>query len=336
MTSADETPSPPAEKGETTERRRGRARRLASASRALLRVVYRDPEHVSERMTLYAVDRLGDSAREWAESVRRARPDTPRAELAEELRLQTAHIARIDGAVSGTPFLIAFIPGYVTYLWQEMVMTLRTAALYDHDPRSLATASEMLALRGVHPTTEKAQAALVAARDTPVPEKPPQRRPLRKWIDSGFSLLVFGGFMHPSTAKQRKGKRQLLRDGLGLLVAGAIWVITWVLPFTFMIVMAWGCEIHARQLGRRVLIYYGGEASVNAAIAAAQHRRDHGHDKRAILRGAALFVSVAIPIGFVAYVTQVRNSVGINWLGAIGALVAASLVVATVVLATRR
>jgi hypothetical protein len=309
---------------------------VLSASRALLRLVYRDPEHVSERMTLYAVDRLRDSSREWAEAARRARADTPVAELAEELRIQTAKIARIDGAVSGTPFLIAFVPGYVTYLWQEMVMTLRTAALYDRDPRSLATASEMLVLRGVHPSVEKAEAALIAARDTPVPEKPPERRPLRKWVDSGFSLLVFGGFMKPSTKKQR-GKRQLIRDALGLIGAGVIWVITWVLPFTFMIVMAWGCEIHARQLGRRTLIYYGGEeASIHAAIAAAERRRDRGHDKRTILRGAAVFLSVAIPIVFVAYVAQLRGKGSIGWLGAVGALVAASLVVATVVLASRR
>lgn len=51
--------------------------------------------------------------------------------------------------------------------------------------------------------------------------------------------------------------------------------MTWVLPATFMIVMAWGCETHARQLGRRTLVFYDGEAaSVNAAIALAARRHD--------------------------------------------------------------
>src|SRR5438105_1209971 len=87
-----------------------------------------------------------------------------------------------------------------------------------------------------------------------------------------------------------------------------------------MIAMAWGCETHARQLGRRTLLYYDGEAaSVLDAIKAADARHDHGHDKRAIARAIFLFLSVAIPIGFVGYAQHIRHTVGFNWLGALGA-----------------
>jgi len=104
-----------------------------------------------------------------------------------------------------------------------------------------------------------------------------------------------------------------------------------------MIMMAWGCETHARQLGRRTVVFYDGEAaSVNAAIALAARRRDHGHDKRAVLRGIALFLSVAVPLGFIAFVNHVRNTVGFNWLVAVGALVALSLAIATAVISNRR
>ena len=118
--------------------RRSRIRRVFSGSRDLWRVVYRDPEHVPERLTLYTANRLGDASREWAQSVRSSHPDTPVAKIAEELRTQSAHVARIDGAISGTPFFIALVPGYLTYLQQEMRTTLRTAALYGRDPRELA------------------------------------------------------------------------------------------------------------------------------------------------------------------------------------------------------
>ena len=91
-----------------------------------------------ERLTLYTAGRLGDPSREWAKSVRSSRPDTPVVQIAEELRTQSAHVARIDGAISGTPFFIALVPGYLTYLQQEMRMTLRTAALYGRDPQELA------------------------------------------------------------------------------------------------------------------------------------------------------------------------------------------------------
>jgi uncharacterized paraquat-inducible protein A len=121
-----------------------------------------------------------------------------------------------------------------------------------------------------------------------------------------------------------------------LVLAGAIWVTTWVIPFTFMIMMAWGCESHARQLGRRALVFYDGdEAGVQAAIEVADGRRDRGHDKRAILRTIALFLSVAVPIGFIALIGRLRNTGGPNWLIALGALVALSLVIATVIVSNR-
>jgi hypothetical protein len=336
MASVDETAA--AEPEPDNRASRGRVRRMFAGSREAIRIVYRDPEHVSERLTLYAIARLAEPSAQWAESVRIARAKTPLEEIVEELRTQTAQVARIDGAISGTPFLIALVPGYLTYLYQEMRMTLRTAALYGRDPRQLQTAGEMLALRGVHPDVEHAEAALRSVQGTPMPESPAHRRSLRTWVDSGYRLLVFGGFLSAATAEPPK-RRALdrLRAVFSFLLGAGIWVMTWVLPFTFMIMMAWGCETHSRQLGRRALIFYGGEAaSVSAAMAVAERRRDRGHDKRALLRATALFLSVAIPLGFIAYVNHLRNTVGVNWLVAVGGLVAVSLVLATAVISSRR
>src|SRR5204863_6758349 len=225
MASPEETNSAGPELGAALSR--GRVRRMFAGSRELARIVYRDPEHVSERLTLYSVDRLADGSLEWARSVRITRADTPRAEVAEELRIQTAQIARIDGAISGTPFLIALVPGYLTYLYQEMRMTLRTAALYGRDPRALKTASEMLALRGVHSNLEQAEAALIAVQNTPLPDRPTQCRSLRTWVHSAYLLLVFGGFMSPSTAEPLKRPvLDRIRAVLSFLLAAAIWLLT--------------------------------------------------------------------------------------------------------------
>jgi hypothetical protein len=196
----------------------------------------------------------------------------------------------------------------------------------------------MLALRQVHPNADSAEAALVRVRETPMPEHPTERRSLRTLVNSVYAVLVFGGFLSPSTAKPpKRGWRYRIRAAASLLLGVAIWVTTWVLPVTFMILMAWGCETHARQLGRRALVFYDGEAaSANAAIALAQRRRDKGHDKRTLLRGTALLLSLVIPIAFIAYVDHERKTVGFNWLGALGALVALSLVIAIGVIANRR
>jgi hypothetical protein len=266
-----------------------------------------------------------------------ARPDTPRALIAVELRSPAAQAARIDGAISGTPFFIALVPGYLTYLLQETRTTLRTAALYDREPRSVQTAAEGLAPRGAHQTVDSAEAALITVRDKPAPERPAQRRSLRTWVHSVYLLLVFGGIMSAASAKPKGGALDRARAVCSVLLGIGIWVTTWVLPVTFMIVMAWGCETHTHQLGRRALVFYDGEEdSVTAAIAHADKRHDQGHDPRSILRALALFLSVAIPLGFIAYVDHVRKVVGVNWLGALGGVVALSMVIATAVISNRR
>ncbi len=337
MASADQVSQAEFDPGGSA-RRGSRVRRIFSGSRDLLRIVYRDPEHVAERLTLYAIDRLADPTQGWAQSKRSSQPDTPVARMAEEQRTQTAQIARIDGAISGTPFFLALVPGYVTYLWQEMRMTLRIAALYDRDPHHAQTAAEMLALRGVHPSAEAAAAALATVRDTPMPDRPASRRSLRTWVHSGYLLLVFGGFLSPSAAEPpQRSALDRLKSVLSLLLFVGIWVMTWVLPFTFMIMMAWGCETHARQLGRRALLFYGGDATtVDAAIAAADQRHDRGHDKRTIIRTVALFLSVAIPLGFLGVAVHFHKTVGFNGFVALGALVAISLVTATIIVSNRR
>jgi hypothetical protein len=143
--------------------------------------------------------------------------------------------------------------------------------------------------------------------------------------------------MSPSVAKEDTGTRGKVRAAFGVVVGVGIWATTWVLPLTFMIVMAWGCETHARQLGRRTLLYYDGEAdNILEAIKIADQRSDHGHDKRAIARAAALFLSVAIPLGFVGYAQHIRHTTGINWISALAVLVALSLVIAPAVISSRK
>lgn len=152
---------------------KGQLGRALSEGRRLARIAYRDPEHVSERITLNGAQQLGEESTEWATRARRERPDVPRGVIAEETRIQTARVARLDGAVAGTPFLIALVPGYLAYLWQEGVMERRIAALYDRDAGDLQTSAEILVLRRVHPTVEAAHAALRKVIAEPSRRSPP-------------------------------------------------------------------------------------------------------------------------------------------------------------------
>ena len=160
-----------------------------------------------------------------------------------ELRHQSATVARIDGAITGTPFFIAIVPGYLGYLPDSDDGALRTAALYDRDPRQLTTAAETLSLRGVRPSPEAALAALEAVLAKPLPDKPPRRRTLRNWVQSIRMLLVFGGFLSPPNQRSQIGRQAKLLTVAGLLLATIVFVITWVFPVTFIVAMAWGCGV---------------------------------------------------------------------------------------------
>lgn len=57
--------------------------------------------------------------------------------------------------------------------------------------------------------------------------------------------------------------------------------------------------------------------------------------ERRLARTITLILSVALPIAFVAYADHVRNRTGVNAVGAAGAVVGLSLVIAMVVVARR-
>lgn len=315
---------------------RNRLGAMFSTSRQLIRVVYRDPERVCERLTLYGVQRLAQPAIDWAEKTREARPDADANKLAQELRAQSAQVARIDGAISGTPFFVALVPGYLNYLWQETRMTLRLAALYGRDPRELHTSAEVLKLRGVHRTVEAAEAALTAVRDGGPPPKPTDRRSVRVWYDSITRLLVFGGFLAPPS-DDAPTRFVRVRAVFGFLVGAGLWVITWVFPLTFMAMMAWGCETHTRGLFRRTVEYYANDPN-----AAGPRRppltllRDADYSMRHLASAFVLAVTILVPFAFIVYAVHVRNTAGINLISALGALIAVSFVIAAGVLGSRR
>jgi hypothetical protein len=311
----------------------GRLRQRASHTRELIRIAYRDPEHVAERLSQFAAQKLAEPSRKWAIAARRAHPSATPAELAQELRAKSARSARIDGAVSGTPFLVATVPGYISYLWQETRMALGIAALYGRDPGSLQTSAEVLVLRGVHDSVDAAESAVLAIVDKPLPPRVQKRRPLKTWYRAVRQVLILGGFLSAKSEPREDISHPRLRAAAGLIFGAALWAVTFILPLTFMIMMAWGCESHARKLGQHTIAFYGGE---DAKIASRARVRDRGYDLRQIVRAGALFLSVAIPIAFVAYAYHEREVLGAGWLPWLGALVGLSLVLAISVVGSRQ
>ncbi len=308
---------------------RSRVRALLANSRALVRTVLRDPENVPERLTLMAVDRLAEPSREWAARALAAHPDSGPDAIAQTLRASSAKTARIDGAIAGTPFLIALVPGYLGYLWQEATMVLRMAALYERDPADLSTAAELLVLRGLYPGIGQAREALLAVRARPMPERPESRHSVRTWVRSVRVVLVFGGFLS-GTKRDLSGLRAKLAVAAMLLGVALLWVVTWIFPVTFMIAMAWTCERDARDMGRRALVHFGGPE------ASPPRTPDGERTLRTVLRSVALTASIVVPIAFVAFAVHEQRHTRLNWIAAVGALVALSVVIAISVVGRRR
>ena len=154
MTSSDhEHPGP-----EGAESRRAALRRRRAS---YARLVYRDPEHVTERLTLCAADRPGEPNGMGDLRAQPAIPILPR-------------LPRSYGALGAGrqnrwrdrrhALLLALVPGYLTYLTQEVRMTLRIAALYGRDPRSCQPRRRCSRCAACTQTSTSAEAALVAVQ----------------------------------------------------------------------------------------------------------------------------------------------------------------------------
>jgi hypothetical protein len=314
-----------------------RARQSLRVPGALVRLLVRDPKHIPERLTIYAVDRRSAGARDWAQRVRDAEPDASRPTLVEVQRRRTISTARIDGAIAGTPFFIALVPAYIAFLQQEVRFHLRVAALYGHDPTDPDVAADFLVLRGVHHSREQALAELAVVRATPVPPKG-NRTPLRSWYAAVVSILVLAGFL---SAPDEDDQRPLTRwekvvRAIRFIVAALIWALTWVVPITFMIVMSWACESDARRFGQRVATHYADNGEDAAVAMASADRSAGGNRAVSIARGALVVVSVAIPLALIAS-TLVGGSgpLGVNVPEELAALVALALVIGVSIAAVR-
>lgn len=285
----------------------------------LLRSVRTDPDNAAERLVLFAADRLAEPSWEFAENERRRRRDATPAELSEPVCNYAVKVARVDGAVSGTPFLLALVPAYVAVLWEQARMAMRIAALHGRDPREPGFAAELLWLRGVHPTREAAEAAVERARVTAVPREAP-RRGLKGWWALGRRVLVVAGFLGARDPDAAPVPRW--RMALGVAFGGVLWAVTWIFPLTFMLAMAFSCVSSTNNLADRALVHYGtvdGRSGVRRSDPDATRRTR-------ILRAAAIALSIGLPLAAVALAVKERQT-GVSWLSVLGAIVGLAMVI---------
>jgi hypothetical protein len=287
-----------------------------------MRVLRHHPRHLPERLTVYAVGRLGEPTKAWAAERRKAGID-PREE-SNRLKHDTVVLSRIDGAVSGTPFFVALVPAYVAFLWAQTRMAMRIGALHGRDPTDPSMPAELLALRGVYPSVPEAQEALDRI-DQEVPDAGRRDR-IGAWYFLVRRILILAAFTSAGNPDEHTGRWRL---ALSAVAAGLIWAVTWAVPLTFMILMSWSCESSSRQLGSIALEYFSGygeeRKKTRRGLRSLHIRHDPGHGRRRIVRWFLLVLSLAIPIALLA-ASVTHKGQHIEWLKVVAPLVGLSLV----------
>jgi hypothetical protein len=295
--------------------------------RSLMSIIRRDPEHFAERVTLYAVGTLAQESWDWAERWRRERPGASPVLLEEETRSHSARVARLDGAVSGCPLYVALVPAYVAVLFQQVRMVQRIAALNGRDPRAPRMAAESLALRDLYPTVEAAEQALEELPDD-LPTGHSWRIGLRAWYEIVRKILVLIGLLAPPEEdEERPG---FWRQAGNWVAGGGVWVVTWVIPGLFMVLMSWQCESSTRKLGARAVEFYSDLTPAEREAAKPgelQVAHDRGHYLRAGVRWVLIALAVAIPMGLLllAAIEQHEGN-RVLWLSVLGSGTALALV----------
>jgi hypothetical protein len=192
-----------------------------------------EPDRAPEYIALAAAERFGPQAEEW---VRIAGPGHSQEELARVAFKKHVRLSRLEGGALGIGGAITAAPDLVALLWIQSRMVFYIAAAYGFDPTHPMRPAEYLALQGLYNTPAQAREALDG---------------VGKRMAMAMAERALSGrnadALHMRAAKyiaKRLARRYagrlipLVGAPLGAIQNGGV----------------------TKQLGRRALDYYGGEA----------------------------------------------------------------------------
>jgi uncharacterized protein (DUF697 family) len=192
-----------------------------------------EPDRAPEYIALAAAERFGPQAEEW---VRIAGPGHTQAELARIALKKHVRLAQLEGGALGIGGVITVAPDLVALLWLQSRMVWYVAAAYGFDPNHPMRPAEYLALQGLYDTPAHAREAL----------------------DGVGKRLAFA-----MAEKALTGRRsEMLHLRLAKYVARRVArrYAGRLIPFIGAPIGAMQNGGVTRQLGRRAIEYYGGQA----------------------------------------------------------------------------
>ena len=190
------------------------------------------PARAPELIALAAAERFAPQAEDW---VRIAGPGHTPHKLARIAYRKHVRLARLEGGALGIGGIFTAAPDIVALLWIQSRMTFYVAAAYGYDPYHPMRPAELLALQLVYPTPAEAREALDG-----VGKHMAQAMAEKALVgrDRDALHLRLAKYLAKRTAKHYAGKFvPLIGAPIGALQnAGA-----------------------TKEVGKRVLAYYGGD-----------------------------------------------------------------------------
>jgi hypothetical protein len=249
-------------------------------SASFIRALRRDPAHATELAVLYALPRLAPHAVDAA-NARSA--DRGLDRLASRMVRRTVKRSRLDGAMMGTSLYVALPAAVISVYCRQLLMVLRIAALYGHDPADPRRAAEALVIAGHQPTVQAAARALKAAAD-PAPRS--HRARLRAALHPALSQLA------TIIGVNLKGWRsQPVVDK----VLSVLQMASAVIPFVGIPSNAAGTARASKQIGRAAIAFYGESSqAAQVEIAYALPPPPGPAQRRRLLATAVVICSLAV------------------------------------------
>jgi hypothetical protein len=191
-----------------------------------------EPDRAPEYIALAAAERFAPQAEEW---VRIAGPGHTPEKLARVAYRKHVRIARLEGGALGLGGIFTLAPDIVALLWIQSRMTFYVAAAYGYDPYHPMRPAELLALQQVYPSPAEAREALDGVGKR-MAQAMVEKALLHR--DRDALHLRLAKYLAKRTAKRYAGKFvPLIGAPIGALENARA----------------------TKEVGKRVLVYYGGE-----------------------------------------------------------------------------
>ncbi len=192
-----------------------------------------EPDRAPEYIALAAAERFGPQAAEW---VRVAGVGRTPEELAKIAFRKHVRISRIEGGALGIGGVITAAPDLVALIWIQSRMVFYIAAAYGYDPTHPMRPAEFLALEGLYDTPAQAREALDGVGKR-LAQAMAERAVLGRRTDALHLRLA--KYIAKRLARRYAGRLiPLIGAPIGALQNGGV----------------------TKQLGRRALDFYGGQA----------------------------------------------------------------------------